>query len=291
MYKFFKMNGLGNSFIFFDEAQQDFSSLKNAEIIKTLCSPGNGIGADGVVFVEPPKDATKNSCYMRIYNEDGSEAEMCGNALRCVAHLFIGQRVSRDELRIETGSGVKQVSLAYKTDETGFYRAEIGVAELDLVKTGELLPLNDREVIKVDDKVFEPFYVNVGNPHGVLFFDDMPDLEFIERVGNVIETHKNHPRRINVEFVKVLKRDLCEINIWERGCGITKACGTGACAVVAAGIKKGVFDSKVRVKMPGGVLDIEQDSRGLLHMTGPVQEVVYGHLSGLFLEHLISLTK
>lgn len=286
MYKFFKMNGLGNSFIFFDEAQQDFSLLKNAQIIKTLCSNGEGIGADGVVFVETPVDASKNNCKMQIFNEDGTEAEMCGNALRCVAHLFIGQRVSRNDLRIETASGVKRVSLAYKTDETSFYRAELGKPSFDLEQSGELLPLKERELIAVDGQVFEPIYVNVGNPHAVLFLDEMPELETIKAVGRAIELHKNHPRRINVEFVKVLKRDLCEVTVWERGCGITKACGTGATALVAAGIKRGLFDSKVRVKMLGGVLDIEQDSNGFMHMTGPVQEVAYGHLSGLFLDHL-----
>ncbi len=126
-------------------------------------------------------------------------------------------------------------------------------------------------------------------PHGVLFFDEMPELDKIKSIGSALEIHKNHPKRINVEFVKVLAKDLCEINIWERGCGITKACGTGACAVVAAGIKKGVFDSKVRVKMPGGILDIEQAKNGSIYMTGPVQEVAYGNLSGVFLEKLFNL--
>lgn len=285
MLRFFKMNGIGNSFIFFDENIQDYSCIRKPERIRAICDPGTGIGADGVVFVMPPGDIDKNNCKMEIYNSDGSRAEMCGNALRCVAHLYLSQRGDLEKVSIETDCGDKTVTLAEKTDAVVLYKAQIGKASFDLVSKGELIP-DFSGNFAFDGKDYAVEYVNVGNPHAVMFLKKMPCEQKIKKIGKAIENHNNHPKKINVEFVEITSRNSCSAQIWERGCGITKACGTGACAIVAAGIKNGLFDNKVKVSMPGGSLTIEQDKGKNLYMTGPVQEVVYGHLSGVFVSAL-----
>lgn len=285
MLQFFKMNGIGNSFIFLDENIQDYSIIRKPERVSAICDAGTGLGADGVVFVMPPTDKEKNNCKMEIFNSDGSRAEMCGNALRCVAHLYLSQRGELEKVSVETDSGVKTVTFVDKTDTIVLYKAQIGKPSFDLISKGELVP-DSSNTFTFDGKDYVVEYVNVGNPHAVIFVNKMPCEQKIKKIGKALENHKNHPKKINVEFVEVKSRNECNAQIWERGCGITKACGTGACAIFAAGTKKGLFDNKVVVSMPGGSLTIEQDKSKNLYMTGPVQEVSYGRLSGVFVSAL-----
>ncbi len=278
MIGFYKMHGLGNSFIFFDEMNQDLSCIKTVEKIKLLCSPGRGIGSDGVIFICPPRDP-KHHCRMEMFNSDGTEAEMCGNAIRGTAHLYDQQRLGISPLLIETKGGIKEVRFVEVKDGESFYKAQMGAALFDLVSTGELLPEDRRKPLKWHEINFEPVYVNVGNPHAVVFLNENLSADEMKTVGAWLETHANHPRRINIEFVEVINRDEANVWVWERGCGMTLACGTGATAVAAAGILKGHFSSRITIHMPGGDLIIEQNKDSQLFMTGPVQEVAVGQIS------------
>ncbi|HNW35591.1 MAG TPA: diaminopimelate epimerase [Candidatus Ozemobacteraceae bacterium] len=288
MYSFAKMHGLGNHFVFFDEMGQDFSRLKKPRIIQLLCDQRRGLGADGIIFIMDPRDP-KHHCRMQMFNIDGTEAEMCGNAIRGVAHLFRTHCLGIEPVRIETGGGLREVRCEGAKDGTGFYRVEMGPATFDLVSTGELILEKDRKPLDWEGEKLDPVYVNVGNPHAVLFINEPWDEDEMVRVGAWLETHANHPRRINVEFVQVLSQHEVRVHVWERGCGMTQACGTGATGVTAAGIKTGRLQSPVTVHMPGGDLSISQEKNGTLYMAGPVQEVASGRLTAAFLRNLQTL--
>lgn len=277
MIGFHKMHGLGNCFIFFDEFNQDLSFIKTPEKIRLLCTTSHGLGSDGLVFLGPPRDA-KHHCRMEIFNSDGSEAEMCGNAIRGAAMLFDRKALGVAPVLIETRSGIREVSFVKVSDGEAFYRAQMGQPDFDLVRSGELVSEDKRKPLEWNDLIFEPVYTNVGNPHAVNFLSSPLSQDEMKQSGAWLETHANHPRRINVEFVEVVSRCEARVNVWERGCGMTAACGTGATAVAAAGIKKGLFDTMVTIHMPGGDLIIEQDKSGIMYMTGPVQEVAIGQI-------------
>ncbi len=278
MIAYSKMHGLGNSFIFFDEMNQEFNLLRKPETLRLLCDARSGIGADGIIFMMPPRDP-KHHCRMQMFNTDGSEAEMCGNAVRCLAHLFARRQTGAGQILIETSSGVKEVGLVNSARGESFYRAQMGPAIFDLVSTGELLPADRCKALTWNERTFEPIHVNVGNPHAVIFLKAPMSSDEMKTAGAWLETHPNHPRRINIEFVEVISRKEARINIWERGCGMTQACGTGATATAAAGIKLGHFDKQVTIHMPGGDLLIEQDPKGIMFMTGPVQEICEGQIA------------
>jgi diaminopimelate epimerase len=282
MIGFHKIHGLGNCFIFFEEFNQDLSFLKKPEIIKLLSETGKGLGSDGIVFVTRPKDP-KHHCRMQMFNVDGTEAEMCGNAIRCVAHIYDHLHLGTDPILIETNGGIKEVRYVGVKDGEAFYKAQMGKPVLDLVSTGELVKEEKRKDLVWNSTTFKPVYVNVGNPHAVIFLDIPLSTDEMKTVGAWLESHANHPRRINVEFVEIVSRKEARVNVWERGCGMTQACGTGATAVAVAGIEKGLFDREVTIQMPGGSLTIEQLKTGELYMTGPVQEVATGTLAGSFL--------
>jgi diaminopimelate epimerase len=220
---------------------------------------------------------------MQMFNPDGSEAEMCGNAIRCVAHIYDHLHLGNSPILIETAGGIKEVSYVGVKDGEVFYKAQMGKAILDLVSTGELASEDKRKALDWNGREFKPVYVNVGNPHAVIFLDMPMTNDEMKSVGAWLESHANHPRRINVEFVEVLSRKEARIHIWERGCGMTQACGTGATAVTVAGIEKGLFDREVTIHMPGGDLTIEQTAEKDLYMTGPIREVATGTLSGSLL--------
>lgn len=278
MLAFHKMHGLGNHFVFFDETGQDFGRYKKTDFIRTLCNPKFGLGADGIIFVMDPKDS-RHHCRMQYFNSDGSEAELCGNALRGVAHLFRQHNKGYAEILIETLAGVRKASFEKASDGAAFYRVEMGAASFDLVAGGELVAENARKKLEWREETISPVYVNVGNPHAVIFNNEPRSQDAMISIGAWLESHQNHPRRMNVEFVDVLGPHEVRVNVWERGCGLTSACGTGATAVVAAGIKTGRLKGEVTVHMPGGDLGISSANDGELFMTGPVQEVAVGILA------------
>lgn len=287
MIGFYKIHGLGNNFIFLDETCQNLSHLKTKKTIKLLCNVRLGIGADGVVFISQPDDSN-NHCKMEIFNSDGSEAEMCGNAIRCVGHLYNQLNLGVPSILVETKSGIRTVSPVGAEEGTALYKAQMGIPEFDLVKTNELVESSKQKELIWNEYDFKPIYVNVGNPHAVIFLNKKLKLDEIKKIGAWLETHSNHPKRINIEFVEIISRSEANMTVWERGCGITQACGTGSTAVAAAGIKTNQFDKKVTIHMPGGDLIIEQDENKIMYMTGPIQEVMTGQLSPSFVhQHIL----
>lgn len=285
MITFYKMHALGNHFIFIDEFEYDISYFKNPKVIRFLCDYNKGIGGDGVVFLQKPKDLTHH-CRMQIFNADGSEAEMCGNAIRGAAHLFRKHQLGETQLLIETLSGPRLVSFEYETKGTSFYKVEMGKPIFDLVATGELLPANERKTLEWQGETLEPFYANFGNPHLMLFLNSPMSRDEMIALGAWLETHPNHPRRINVEFVEIKNPSEANVTVWERGCGMTQACGTGATAVAAVGIKRGLLSPPVTIHMPGGDLIITKDDKDVYYKTGPIQEIYSGILTSAFITSL-----
>lgn len=277
---FLKVQGLGNDFVLLDWREKEKSereSLVNwALVARRMCDRRWGIGADGLVVLLPSQNAEVR---MRIFNPDGSEAEMCGNAIRCVAR-YVFERSSEKKSRIfvETLAGLRQTEVV--CDEKGNFqgvKVDMGVPVLDPPQ----IPVNvaAEKVINYPLEVAgkEVYFtaVSMGNPHCVIFAPDVEQIPFYE-LGPAIEKHPLFPQRTNVEFVQVLSRDKVRVRVWERGAGETLACGTGACAVAVAAFLNGHTERRVRVYLPGGELFIAWEEDGRVFMTGPAEEVFTG---------------
>ncbi|MDP8215496.1 MAG: diaminopimelate epimerase [Candidatus Euphemobacter frigidus] len=267
--EFTKMQGLGNDFILIDDSEGDLAL--QPEQVRFLCDRHFGIGADGIITVGP---STRADLKMRIFNPDGSEPEMCGNGIRCLA-LYARQRglVTEEEIRVETRAGIMRPRI--KDD---LIVVDMGEPEL----SGPLIPVNlpgkviDHPV-KFGGTAFSITCVSMGNPHCVLFFPPDQTLP-VEELGPVIETDKLFPGKTNVEFVQVIDREEINLSVWERGAGRTLACGTGACAAVVAGVLNNKMGRRVLVHLPGGDLRVEWESDNHLFLAGPVAFVFTGEV-------------
>jgi len=274
--KFWKMHGIGNDFIVIDDRHLKLEEIwEPGEISKRLCRRRFSIGADGVLLIcEPTRDDA--DVRMRILNPDGSEAEMCGNGIRCLAkYCYENGIVKRNHIRIETLAGVKDVWLRIEDGEIVSVRVDMGKPILErrlIPMLGEGICIN--EELKVGGETFRVTCLSLGNPHCVIFVDD-PGKVKVTEVGPKIEHHSLFPKGVNVEFVRVMGRDELEMRVWERSVGETLACGTGACASVVAGNILGKVDSRCVVHLPGGDLEVEYEG-GRLWMTGPVERVYEG---------------
>ncbi|MEW5945132.1 MAG: diaminopimelate epimerase [bacterium] len=277
---FVKMHGLGNDFVVLEKTGlEDVSSLS-----RRLCDRHFGIGADGLVLILPSDRADFR---MRIINPDGSEAEMCGNGIRCAAKRFLerGKTYSTEEnaveLIVETLAGIRLVR-AFRDPAGAFGRIEVNMGEP--VLSPEAIPvLIDAERVldhplDVDGKRYPATCLSLGNPHCVLFLDeDVGDVD-VAAPGRLIESLPIFPNRTNVEFVNVLGKGEIKLRAWERGAGETLACGTGACAAVVAGFLTGRLDEKATARLPGGDLEIVWTKNGAVLMTGPAETVFYGSI-------------
>ncbi len=268
---FTKMQGIGNDFIVIDCRTTDPGKGERelAALSRRICDRRFGIGADQVLLLD---DSTRADFRMRIFNADGSEVEMCGNGIRCCAKYIWDRNLSgRDVLEIETAAGI------IKPRKAGnLVRVDMGVPVLE----GRQIPVDlDGSIqdypLSIEDKKFTITCVSMGNPHAVIFVDDVGSFE-VPRYGARIETHKLFPKKINVEFAQVLDRQTVRMRVWERGAGETMACGTGAAAVAVAANLKGLVQKKVTIKLLGGDLLIELDENGRVFMTGPAEEVFEG---------------
>ena len=268
-YRYVKMQGLGNSFVLFDNVTADAADRieLTAELARRCCDGSLGVEADGVLALSAPQSDSADIAW-DFYNADGSVAEMCGNAARAVGRYVLEGGLwpeGRDVLRLETLVGVKEIRAL--RDETGAFvgaRVDMGVAEL-----GEALELEGYRWQKV----------SVGNPHAVTFVDDLP-WEFgsvpVTTVGPLIENDAAFPGRTNVEFAEVLGRGRLRMRVWERGVGETLACATGACAVAVAAYAQELVDDALVVEMPGGELKVEVCPDYRVFMTGPAECVFEG---------------
>ena len=273
--EFTKYHGLGNDFILIDNRSSSTPVIAPESAIK-LCDRHFGIGADGVIFALPGENNTDYT--MRIFNSDGSEPEMCGNGIRCFAGFVAdleGEARNKDKYRIHTLGGVITPQLM----PDGQVKVDMGLPRLLAKEIPTTITNAEEKVInhtlEVGGKSWDVTCVSTGNPHCITFVDDVAAIP-LQAIGPMFEHHAVFPQRINTEFVEVVSRDYVKMRVWERGAGITLACGTGACATLVAGVLTGKCDRAATVELPGGPLYIEWSDDQRLYMTGPAEKVFTG---------------
>jgi len=274
--KFTKMQGIGNDYVYVNCLEEKVDHP--AEISRKVSDRRFGIGSDGLILIKPSDRADFE---MEMYNADGSLGRMCGNGIRCVAKYVYDHRMTeKTSLAIDTASGVRYLDLTVEDGMVTKVRVNMGAPEL----TAANIPvLYDAEQV-IDQPVvvggceYRMTCVSMGNPHCVVFVDDVDGLD-LEKTGPLFEHHSLFPDRINTEFVRVLDRRSVQMRVWERGSGETLACGTGACAAAVASILNGFTQSGVSVSLRGGRLDIEWDrEKNMVYMTGPAVTVFEGEI-------------
>ena len=273
--KFVKMHGAGNDYVYVDCFRQ---TIEDPESLAREISDRNfGVGGDGLILIEPSK---KGDVKMRMFNADGSEAEMCGNGVRCVAkYAFDHGLVDSTEIKIETGAGVLPLTM-YPNKHEHIYKVRVNMGPPRLTR-GDLpmVGVAHEQVINMEldilDRTFEITCVSIGNPHCVIYVDDLANFP-VKRYGYAIENHELFPQRINVEFVEVITPNEVRQRTWERGAGETLACGTGSSAVTVAGVLTGRTRGKLLNHLTGGDLEMEWDGKNEVFMTGPAVEVFSG---------------
>jgi len=272
---FSKYHGLGNDFILIDNRHSAEPILTSEQAAK-WCDRNFGIGADGVIFLLD--SSTDNAQRMRIFNSDGSEPEMCGNGIRCLAKFMqdLGIDTFGGKYNIETGAGL----IVPQMDQDGQVTVDMGKPFLTAAEIPTSLGQSDREVVnlplEVGGKTWHVTTVSMGNPHCMIFVDDVDSIS-LAQIGVLFEHHPVFPKRTNTEFVEVINRGSVKMRVWERGAGATLACGTGACATVVAGVLNDLCDRLCTVHLPGGDLQINwlADTDHVL-MTGPATLVFSG---------------
>jgi diaminopimelate epimerase len=277
--QFTKMHGLGNDFIILDNRKCRIDDYSN--LAKIICRRRFHIGADGILIIENSDAADLK---MVIFNSDGSEAEMCGNGIRCFArYVYERKIVTKTDMTIETKAGIMKPSIVADQENPGglLIRVNMGKPELRrsmIPMTGEDTPVVIDEPVSVKGEIFEFTAVSMGNPHVITFVDKLPGEKLAE-IGPLIENHPLFPKKTNVEFARVESPGHVTVQVWERGAGETLACGTGACATVVAGQMKNLLEGNVKVSLPGGDLLIEWDGMGPVFMTGEAEEVFVGEMN------------
>ena len=271
-FKFSKMHGAGNDYIYVNCFEEKVENIN--ETAKAVSDRHFGIGSDGLVLICPSDVADFR---MDMYNSDGSQAEMCGNATRCVGkYVYDRGLTDKTQITLETLAGIKILDLNVKDGEVQTVCVNMGSPEL----VPKNIPIDsnlDRfisEDVEVDGKVYKVTGVSMGNPHAVTFIDDTDSLE-IEKIGPKFETHKLFPKKINTEFAQIVDRNTVKMRVWERGSGETMACGTGACAAMYASYLNNYTKNKVTVELLGGCLEIEYINDTIM-MSGPAVNVFEG---------------
>jgi diaminopimelate epimerase len=271
---FWKMQALGNDYIVIDNRDHRISDQNAAELAKKLCERRLSVGADGLLEV---CNSTVADVKMRIFNADGSEAEMCGNGVRCFSkYCYENGIAKKDELAVETLSGNKNVWLTIKDNEVKAVKVDMGAPNWErssLPMIGEGTCIN--ETLEVDGEPYKVTCLSMGNPHCVTFVENVAEFP-VDYVGPLIENYEAFPKRTNVGFVQILNHNELKVRVWERGCGETLACGTGTCAAVAAANKLGKVGNKVTVHVLGGDLQVEVGKS--LFLCGAAEKVYEGTL-------------
>ena len=275
--KFTKMHGIGNDYIYVNCFEEKVDNPEKVSI--NVSARRKGIGSDGLVLIMP---SDKADFRLRIFNADGSEAMMCGNATRCIGkYVYDKGLTDKTEITLETNSGIKYLTLFPENGKVEFVEVDMGKAIL----TPKDIPVNSdkerfiSEPVEVDGKEYKITCVSMGNPHSIVYMDDIKDLE-LEKIGPSFENHKLFPDRINTEFIEVIDSHTLNMRGWERGSGETFACGTGACASVVASVLNGYcnHDEEVTVHLRGGDLKITWNSDGTVIMKGPAALICDGDI-------------
>ncbi len=275
--QFTKMHGIGNDYIYIDCFKQNLEELDIKALAIKLSDRHFGIGGDGIILVCPSGIADAK---MRMFNLDGSEGKMCGNGIRCVAKFVYDNKIAvKDTLTIETLSGVKTLSVTTNGDKVQTVRVDMGKPILDgkmipTVFSGEVI----NKQIEIDNKTYNVTCVSMGNPHCVLFCDDIESLK-LEEIGPKFEKSSYFPENINTEFVKIIDDKTLSMRVWERGSGETLACGTGACAVAVSAVLKGICKKgeDITINLLGGILTINYSDISVF-MTGSATTVFTGEI-------------
>lgn len=273
-FSFTKWQGCGNDFVLVDCMKEKIEAY--AELTKKVCDRHYGIGADGMILILPSERADFR---MRIFNTDGSEAEMCGNGIRCFARcVYEYGLTSKTEFTVETGAGILTPKLILEGDQVKLIRVDMGKPILE----GDKIPVRGyglqqvvNQPIEVAGKTYFMTCVSMGNPHCVVFVDDLKKLP-IELLGPRFECHESFPRKTNTEFVEVRDANHMRMRVWERGAAITLACGTGSCATLVAAVLNKKTNRKAEIELDGGTLIVEWAENGHVYMTGPAQQVYCG---------------
>ncbi len=275
-YRFTKMEGLGNDYIYFNCFENVISNPE--EISRKLSDRNFSIGSDGVILVCPSDVADAK---MKMYNADGSEGKMCGNGIRCVGKFLLDNNLvekDRDTLTIETLSGIKTLEIIRNNNDITLFKVDMGKPILD----ASLIPVlsDEKEVINKELNIIDTKYnvtcVSMGNPHAVIFLDEIGSLDLTD-IGPLFENHEMFPERVNTEFVRKINNNLFEMRVWERGSGETLACGTGAAAVGVAAVLNNLasINTDITVRLLGGDLIINYTG-DTVYMTGPANKVFDG---------------
>ena len=276
--KFTKMQGCGNDYVYVDGSKEKIDLDKKPGIVRRLSDRHFGIGGDGVIFINPAADADFE---MEMYNADGTRSEMCGNGIRCVAkYVYDKGLTDKEELCIVSAGKKKYITLTIENGKAVMVRVNMGAPEL----CAEKVPVKSEreqvvdEPITVNGKAYRMTCVSMGNPHAVVFMEDVDNLE-IEKIGPFFENHEVFPNRTNTEFVRIIDRNTVQMRVWERGTGETLACGTGTCATVVACVLNGLTEDKVTVKVLGGEIFVHWDrEENVVYMTGPATHVFDGEV-------------
>ena len=269
MIKFTKMEGCGNDYIYINGFEEDILDINKLAI--EMSERHFGVGSDGLVMILPADNADFT---MRMFNSDGSESEMCGNAIRCVGkYVYDRKMTDKTTVSINTLAGIKVLELHLKDGVVDTVTVDMGepILEADLIPVVSNKKPVVGETITALDKTFDFTCVSMGNPHAVTFIENT-DLFEVEKYGSVLEVDDHFPRKANIEFAQVISKDYMKMRVWERGAGETWACGTGTCATVVAGVLNGLCDRQTTVKLLGGELFINwNEENNHVYMTGPAR--------------------
>ncbi len=275
--KFTKMQGIGNDYVYVDCTKEN--KIENpAELSKKVSNRHFGIGSDGLILIENSNVADFK---MAIYNADGSQAEMCGNGIRCVAKFVFDKGLTNKEnITIETLAGIKQLKLSTENGKVKKVRVDMGEPILEAKKIpviSDKNPVIDLQ-LQAADKTFTATCVSMGNPHAITFVNNVEEFD-VEKYGKILEIKKEFPKHSNIEFVELIDKNNIKMRVWERGSGETLACGTGSCASVVACILNNKTERKVNVHLLGGTLEIEWNKQNNhVYMEGPAEIVFEGEI-------------
>ena len=275
--KFTKMHGIGNDYVYVNCFEETVE--KPSEGSKKVSDRHCGIGSDGLILIKPSEKADFE---MEMYNADGSQGAMCGNGIRCVAkYVYDYGLTDKTNISVDTKSGIKYLDLTVTNGKVALVKVNMGQPELNAEKIPMIYKKQQviQQPLAVKDNIYEVTAVSMGNPHVIVYMDQIRDLA-IEKIGPDFEKHPAFPEGVNTEFVHVIDRKTVEMRVWERGSGETLACGTGACAVAVACVLNGYTEEEVTVRLLGGELKIFWNRKeNLVYMTGPAEVVFDGTIN------------
>ncbi len=278
MIKFTKMEGLGNDYVYIDCYSKKQDIKNESSLAKFMSNRHFGVGSDGLILICKSNIADFK---MRMFNSDGSEAEMCGNGIRCVGKFVYDKNLTKKtEVEIETLAGIKKLQLEVTNGKVEKVKVDMGEPILDVTK----IPISSKEnivTIEAQNMKFKFTCVSMGNPHAISTIKNVDNFE-IEKYGPIIEKNEIFPNKTNVEWIEIINKNKIKMRVWERGAGETLACGTGACACVVAGVLNNILDRKVLVELLGGKLEIEWNKNdNHVYMTGPARSVFEGEMEDI----------